>query len=183
MTRKRLSGRFIVAAMLQLSALSGCGYQQSGVNNGNVTTGYQWRSLYREDIKTIAVPVFVNRTYQRGLETSLSRAVVEEIETHTPYKVVPKERADTILEGEIVSAKLATLGIDPQTALPQEQEYDVQVSFTWKNLRTGQIMVQRRNFDEKSTYYPTLGEDQSVGSLDAVEKLALSIVQELQADW
>ena len=72
--------------------------------------------------------------------------MIEDIETHTPYKVVPKERADTILEGEIVSAKTATLGIDPQTALPQEQEYDVQVNFTWKNLRTGQVMVQRNEF-------------------------------------
>jgi lipopolysaccharide assembly LptE-like protein len=154
---------------LQLAALSGC--------------GYQWRSPYREDIKTVAVPVFVNRTYYRGLEVTLSQAVIEDIETHTPYKVVPKERADTILEGEITAAKTATLGISPQTALPQEQEFDVEVSFTWKNLRTGQIMVQRKNFDEKASYYPTLGEDPSVGSQSAVEKLALSVVQELQADW
>ena len=131
----------------------------------------------------MAVPVFVNRTYQRGLEVNLSQAVIEDIETHTPYKVVTKEQADTILEGEIVAAKLATLGVNPGTALPQEQELDVQVNFTWKNLRTGQIMVQRKNFDEKASYYPTLGEDPSVGTQSAVEKLALSIVQELQADW
>jgi hypothetical protein len=160
------------AAALPL-AMAGCGYQQSGTNH----------SLYRQDIHTVAVPVFVNRTYQHGLEIGLSRAVIEDIETHTPYKVVPKERADTILEGEIVSAKTATLGIDPQTALPQEQEYDVQVDFTWKNLRTGQVMVQRTNFDQKAAYYPTLGEDPFAGSQDAMEKLALSIVQELQADW
>jgi Lipopolysaccharide-assembly len=173
----------IAMTLLQLSAISGCGYQESGVNNSNVTSGYQWHSLYREDIKTVAVPVFVNRTYQRGIETSLSRAIVQDIETHTPYKVVPKERADTILEGEIVGAKLETLGVSPQTALPQEQEFDIQVTFTWKNLKTGEIMVQRKNFDEKASYYPTLGEDPSVGSQTTVEKLALSIVQELQADW
>ena len=73
--------------------------------------------------------------------------------------------------------------VDPQTALPREQEFDVQVSFTWKNLRTGRIMVQRKNFDEKASYFPTLGEDPTAGSQDAMEKLALSIVQELQADW
>jgi hypothetical protein len=161
--------QFQLAAAALLLALAGC--------------GYQWHTPYREDIKTVAVPVFVNRTYQRGLEVSLSRAVVEDIETHTPYKVVSKEEADTILEGEITSSSLATIGVDPQTNLPREQEFNVQVSFTWKNLRTGQIMVQRKNFEEKSSYFPTLGEDPSVGSQDAVEKLALSIVQELQADW
>ena len=169
MKRALLTAGVCGGALLQLAALSGC--------------GYQWRSPYREDIKTVAVPVFVNRTYERGLEVSLSTAVIEDIETHTPYKVVSKEQADTILEGEIVSTKLATLSVNPETALPQEQEFEVQVSFTWKNLRTGQIMVQRKNFDEKTSYYPTLGEDPSVGSQSAVEKLALSIVQELQADW
>jgi hypothetical protein len=166
-----------------LIALSGCGYQQLGVDNANVTPGYQWKSLYRQDIQTVAVPIFVNRTFRRGLETELTKSVIEQMEEHTPYKVVPKERADTILEGEIVAAQTNTLSTDIETGLPQEQEYTIVVSFTWKNLRTGDILVQRRNFDQKANFVPTLGESSSVGSTNAIQQLSLGIVQELQADW
>ena len=145
--------------------------------------GYQWKSLYRQDIQTVAVPIFVNRTFRRGLETELTKSVIEQMEEHTPYKVVPKERADTILEGEIVSAQTNTLSTDIQTGLPQEQEYTIVVSFTWKNLRTGDILVQRRNFDQRANFVATLGESSSVGSTNAIQQLSLAVVQELQADW
>jgi hypothetical protein len=57
------------------------------------------------------------------------------------------------------------------------------VTFTWKNLRTGQILVERRGFDQKASFFPTLGEGQTTGQQDAIERLAVGIVQELQADW
>jgi hypothetical protein len=117
------------------------------------------------------------------VEFSLSKALVSQLEAHSPYKVVPRERADTILEGEVVSVKLDTLSSDSRTAIPQEQIYAVTVNFTWKDLRTGRILVERRNFQQTTPYYPTLGEGQFVGSQQAVERLALGIVQELQADW
>jgi Lipopolysaccharide-assembly len=163
--------------------LPGCGYQQSGVYDRNITPGYQWHSLYREDIQTVAVPVFVNTTYQKGIEMQLTRAIVEQMEAHSPYKVVSPQKADTILEGQISAAGTATLSNDPHTGLPQEQQYTITVSFTWKNLRTGQILVKRDNFDQRASFFPTLGEGEVVGSQDAVDKLALGIVQELQADW
>jgi hypothetical protein len=169
--------------VLAILALSGCGYQQTGVDNANNTPGYQWHSLYRQDIQTVAVPIFVNRTYRRGLENELTKSIIEQMEEHTPYKVVSKEKADTILEGEIVAAQTNTISTDIQTGLPQEQLYTIVVSFTWKNLRTGDILVQRRNFDQRSNYVPFLGESSSVGSTNAIQQLSLAVVQELQADW
>lgn len=171
----------ILLAML-LFTIAGCGYQQTGVYE-HEQPGYQWHSLYREDIQTVAVPVFVNRTYQRGLEIELTKAVIHQMETHTPYKVVSSQRADTILEGEIADAHTGTFSNDPNTGLPQEQSFVMIVNFTWKNLRTGQIIVERHGFDQRAAYFPTLGEGQTVGSQQVVERLALDIVQELQADW
>jgi hypothetical protein len=182
---RRLVNVFILhsAFCIPTFCVIGCGYQQMGVDNANNTPGYQWHSLYRQDIQTVAVPIFVNRTYYRGLETELTKSVIEQMEEHSPYKVVPRERADTILECEIVAASTSTLGFDSDTGLPQDQLFTMVVSFTWKNLRTGEIIVQRRNFDERADFVPVLGESQSVGSSDAIQKLALGIVQELQAEW
>jgi hypothetical protein len=170
-------------AVLGVLLLAGCGYQQTGVENANVTPGYKWHSLYREDIQTVAVPVFKNETYQRGLEMELTKSIVQEMEEHTPYKVVPEDRADTELDGEIIFAATNTLSEDSNTGLPQEQLYTIIVNFTWKNLRTGHILVERKKFDERTSFFPTLGEPQSVGSTTAIGELARSVVQELQADW
>jgi hypothetical protein len=30
--------------------------------------GYQWPSLYRSDVHTVAVPIFTNKSYYRGVE-------------------------------------------------------------------------------------------------------------------
>ena len=163
--------------------VAGCGYQAAGVGDPDATTGYKWHSLYREDVQTVAVPVFVNRTFRRGLETDLTTAVIQQIEEHSPYKVVPADRADTILEGVITDVNTATLSIDVYTGLPQEQSYNITISFTWKNLRTGQIYTQRRDYDQHTPFFPTLGEADSIGSGDAVQHLAAGVVQEMQADW
>lgn len=168
-------------APLLLLAAAGCGYQLAGT--ADPSAGDQPRSLYRHDVQTVAVPTFTNVTYRRGLEQSLSKAIVQNIEAHTPYKVVSEQTADTVLEGEIVFAGNLPLSVNPFTNLPQEQLFSITVNFTWKDLRTGQILVQRRNFDQKASYYPTLGEHPQVGSADAIQQLALGIVQELQADW
>ncbi len=161
----------------------GCGYQAAGVGDPDPKSGYQWRSLYREDVQTVAVPVFANRTFRRGLESDLTTAVIQQLEEHSPYKVVPADRADTVLEGVITDADTTTLSTDTYTGLPQEQSYNITVSFTWKNLRTGQVYAQRRDYDQHTSYYPTLGEPTSIGSTDAAQHLATGIVQEMQADW
>ncbi len=172
---------FLIALSLSLVlAGTGCGYSQSGSEpQGN----YQWRSLYREDVRTVAIPIFATRSFHRGVEISLSNALVRRVEAHSPYKVVPRERADTIIEGEVVDVTIDTLSLDSETAIPQEQLYAVTVNFTWKDLRTGRVLVERKNFQQTTPYYPTLGEGRFIGSQQAVEKLALGIVQEMQADW
>jgi hypothetical protein len=166
--------------MFVLMFASGCGYSRVG---DAPSSGYQWQSLYREDVRSVSVPIFQNKTFQRGLELQLTDALVKQIESKSPYKVMSRERADTIFEGEIVSVRLQTVSLDARTALPQEQLYVVAVNFIWKDLRTGRILMRRTNFEQTTPFFPTLGEGTYAGSQNAIEKLALGIVQEMQADW
>lgn len=177
-----------VAALLVAPALSGCGGYTAGGGAGlgvdrESPGGYTHGSLYRQDIRTVAVPIFTSKSFFRGVEFQLSTALVQQIESTTPYKVVPAERADTILEGQIVDVGINTVSNDSQTAIPQEQLYRVSVNFVWKDMRSGRVLVERRNFEQTSTFYPTLAEGRWTGSQVAAEQLARGIVQELQADW
>jgi hypothetical protein len=167
-----------------LCLLASCGYQQSGsYSESSVKSGYRWSSLYREDVQTVAVPIFTNRDFRRGVEFRLTKALITQLEANTPYRVLPRDRADTILEGEIVNIDIADLSRDVRANVPQEQLYVITVNFTWKDLRSGKILVERRNFQQTAAYFATLGEPEFTGAQDSVEKLAISIVQELQADW
>ena len=163
--------------------ISGCGYSQSGKYDSPQQSGYKWQSLYRQDIQTVAVPIFNTRDFHQGVEFRLTKAVVHQIEAQTPYKVVDRERADTILEGEVIAVRTNTVSLQRQSAIPQEQLMTVTVNFTWKDLRSGRILLQRKGFDQSVAYYPTLGEGQFVGEQESAEKLAMGIVQELQAEW
>jgi hypothetical protein len=149
----------------------------------NAAPGYGWSSLYRTDVRTVAVPIFTNKTFHRGVEFYLTKAIVSNLEAQTPYKVVPQERADTMLEGEITRIRARTISDERRAAIPQEQLYLVTVNFTWKDLRTGKILAQQRNYEQTSHWYPTLGEGAFVAEQQNVERLAQAIVHELQAPW
>lgn len=159
-----------------LTHLSGCGYQMGAGVDGSP-------SLYRSDVSTVAVPILANKSFYRGIEMQLTRALVTQLESRTPYRVASRERADTILEATITDIRVSTVSSDVNTSLPQEQLFTVTLDLTWKDLRSGLILVERTNFEQSSTYYPTLGEGRFVGSQAAVEAIAAAIVQQLQKDW
>ena len=131
----------------------------------------------------MAVSIFTSKDYRRGIEFKLTQAIIQQIEARTPYKVESREQADTILEGQLISADMETQSLQYYNDVPQEQRLILTVNFTWKDLHTGQILVERRNFQIAATFYPTLGEGEFVGQQDAVEKLAVDIVHELERKW
>lgn len=165
------------APILLILLLGGCG-MHSGDGGG-----WHWSTTYRQDIHSVAVPIFTTRDYHRGVEFQLTDALVKKIEEFTPYKVEPRERADTLLEGEIVSIQTTTLQLDPYTATPQEEQYSIIVNFTWKDLHTGKVLMTRQNFQQTTSYFPTLGEGQWVGSENTVDRLSLGIVHEMEGAW
>jgi hypothetical protein len=172
---RSLWSNLLLLISLSLAGLNGC--------SSDPHSGWHWGSVYRQDIHSVAVPVFSSRDYHRGVEFQLTDSLVKKIEEFTPYKVEPRDRADTVLEGEIVAITPLTLTLNPYTATPQEQEYSIMVNFTWKDLRTGKILLSRQGFEQATTYFPMLGEGQYVAAQNAVERLSLGIVNEMEGPW
>ena len=183
--------RIGILAVTLAALVAGCGYQHgadssaatASSSSDSAAGSYHWRSVYRQDIHTVAVPIFKNNDFQRGVEFALSKSVINQIEATTPYKVVPRERADTILEGEIVAVRVNTLSRNSQSNVPQDQLLDIIVDFTWKDLKSGRILVARRGLERTASFYATLGEGRETGTQIATEKMAVAIVQELESDW
>jgi len=69
------------------------------------------------------------------------------------------------------------------TDLPRESELTVAVNFTWKDLRSGRIIVERKNFNRSATEIPQIGERVNDAEQLAIERLATAIVDQMQSDW
>jgi hypothetical protein len=139
--------------------------------------------MYNSSVRTVAVPIFTNKTFRREWEFKLTEAIDKNIESRTPYKVASRKSADTVLSGEIVDIQENVLTRRFGTSLPRETQITVVVNFTWKDLRSGRILVERKSFNRSSTEIPQIGERVDDAEQLAIERLAAAIVDQMQADW
>jgi hypothetical protein len=153
--------------------------------SADARSGYRAGGVYRSDVRTVSVPIFGNRTYERGLERDLTDAVIKEIQARTPYRVVHSDQADTTLTGSIVNVRRERLSRDRSTGLVQEMALQITVSFEWKDIRTGEVLAARRSFSAGDLFVPSseVGEPIELGIYQAVSELATGIVDTMHDVW
>jgi hypothetical protein len=207
--------RRVVLLALTAAGLTGC---QSGGHFSIL--GYTTRPNYDEGIRTVYVPVFENQTFYRHLEWSLTKAVIREVETKTPYKVVSDRcRADTELSGAIVTVTKNILNRNQLNEV-REGEQVVTVGLVWRDLRTGEVLSKPRRTPSVyptpgipaleipdvggvppppgpaapadappvlvtgvGTFIPELGESTTTGFQEAINRLAVQIVSQMEKPW
>ena len=147
--------------------------------------GYSFESTYAPGVRTVAVPIFKNDTFARGVEFELADAIVKEIQRTTPWRVVGPEHAHATLTGAITDSRLRTLTTDRITGYSQEVAVILTVDFDFRDLRSGQTLAARRNFTVAETFIPAGGirERLEVGEQATVQELARAIVAELRSNW
>ena len=74
--------------------------------------GYSFRGNLPDHIKTVAVPVFTNKTSEPAVENLLTSAVVEAFASNGRLRVVRPEEADAILDGEVVGYSVQSIAFD-----------------------------------------------------------------------
>lgn len=137
------------------------------------------RTLLREDIRTVYVPVFDNTTWHRGLEVALTRAVTEELKLYTHLRFVSREEADSVLEGKLVAfeeSKAKKSRMDEILVITVSAE----VEFHWVDNRTGNEIVPRQTIRESGRHVTAGGEP-----LERLvfRKAAQRIVEKMHRDW
>lgn len=149
------------------------------------TRGYAFGAAFSDDIRTIATPIFDNVTFSHGVESLLAEAVVKEIHRTTPWGVTGEGAADTTLTGSITEVTLRKLNTDSTSGLVSELAVDIAIDFEWRDNRSGQTILARRNFRGVGSFAPGPGarEPIELGEQAAVERLAAAIVNELRSDW
>lgn len=68
--------------------------------------GYSTRANLTDHIKTVAVPIFKNRTLEPGVESAITSGVVNAFSSGGRVRVVPLGEVDAILAGEVTGYSL-----------------------------------------------------------------------------
>ena len=159
----------IIWVLLPLVLSTGCGYTADRPFSGQLTT--------------VHVEMFRTHDFRRDLEFRLTEAVVKRIEMDTPYRIATRKNADSVLTGEVVEVREATLGIDSRTDLPIETATSFVVSFRWLDLRSGKIMAQRKQLPYTTTYIRPVGESFFDSAVRGLDGLAERIVECMESEW
>jgi hypothetical protein len=152
-----------------LCGLTGCGYSSD--------------QLFRTDVKTVYVEMFESREFRRDLEFMLTEAVKKRIATDTPYRVAAKEKADTILTGEVLEERQAAFAPDFRSRQPRDKQMTLVVRVQWEDQRTGRILVDRPLLLQAVDYLPPAGETEKAAQQKGMDRLAARIVAQMYNEW
>jgi hypothetical protein len=144
--------------------------------------GYSTERPFRDDIQTIHVEMLHSKEFRRELEFKLTEALVKRIEMDTPYRIAPRERADSVLSGEIIEVQQNIFGTDFDTDLPREKGATIVMNWRWKNLRTGELQDVPRQLYTTS-YIPPVGEEFDTAMVRGLDGIAEQVVEAMEIEW
>ena len=117
--------------------LTGCGYSTRGSLPGH--------------IKTVAVPIFKNRTLEPGVETAITSGVVNAFSSGGRVKVVPVDEADAVLQGEVVGYSLDGLSFDA-TANVRAYRLRLVLNVEFRDVRRSAMLWRQEGLSETSDF-------------------------------
>ena len=120
---------------------TGCGYHTAGRAN-----------LLPSDLRTIAVPAFVNQTQTYKVEQTLTSAVFQEFSTRTNYRLTTNPgSADAILRGTVVSTYSTPLTYDSKTGRAASVLVIVSMKVALTD-RQGKVLYQNPSYTFREQY-------------------------------
>jgi outer membrane lipopolysaccharide assembly protein LptE/RlpB len=129
---------FVLAAC---AGTAGCGYHTAGHAN-----------LLPSDLRTIAIPAFVNQTQTYGIEQVLTATVVQEFSTRTKYHVTAATKtADATLHGVVLSTFTTPLTYDTKTGRASSVLVIVSMSVSLKD-RQGRVLYENPSYTFRDQY-------------------------------
>ena len=128
--------------MALLALLTGCGYHTAG-----------HAVQLPENVKTIAVPAFVNETSTYRIEQMLTSSVVREFTTRTHYHLLntPGEAADATLRGTVLSTSASPLTYNSTTGQAASVLVVVSVRVSLTD-RQGKVLYQNPSYLFREQY-------------------------------
>ena len=171
---------FVISFGLIVVCIGFCGCAEMGAESA----GYSNESLFPQNVTSVYVEMFDNRSFRRGVEYELTDALAKRIEAETPYRIVSdRNRADTVISGQIVSIAESVLTGERQTGRALEKQLQMQAVVNWKNLKTGELMIDNSSVTAEAAFSQWQNQGFAYASALAANNLARRIVELMEKEW
>jgi len=133
---------FLLFAPCILSFLSSCGYQVAGRGE-----------RLPPDIKTIAVPIFVNQSPTFRIEQKLAAAITREFIERTKFRITPNPTgADAVLKGTVKDVRSGVITYDLTTGRASSLQIQVTADVKLQDLHSMKMVYANPNFVFREEY-------------------------------
>lgn len=129
-------------------------------------------------IKKIAVPIFDNKTFKYGLESDLTRIIIDEFITDGHLEIVSEADADAVLLGTISYYKLEPVSFDVNEVVT-EYHLTVSLRLEFEDMTSMEILWEEPNIHEYVNYFPLGIGGTPETEQDAFERLAEVLAQDV----
>lgn len=129
----------VLFLIVWIGTLMGCGYRM-----------VEKETHLPPGLTSIAVPTFVNQTFEPGIEVPFTHGFLREFIRDQRVKVTARDEADSILEGVIKSFYFYSVAYD-RSATALEYRASVVIDVTLKK-RNGEILWREKDLSDHRTY-------------------------------
>ena len=132
-------------ALLATFLFTGCGYHLREKET-NLPPG----------IYSVAIPIFANRTDQTGIETDVTRALVEKFISSKRLSVTTRDSADALLTGTVRDFVATPVAVTSATQVSTEYRATLTVDFTFQAVQDGKVIYRETMSDWRN--YPVVSD-------------------------
>jgi hypothetical protein len=161
-------------AIALLVSLAGCSYSPNP-------------ALFPPHLKTLAVPVFENRTTEPNLDQEVTQAVVNRFVANNRLRVVSEGEADLVVSGAVVGYTNSVFGFN---AREQAQEYQVAVTVAVRvkdRVKNREMWADDRLVRTSNYFVVTIPgqqvQDQVTARQDAIDKIGEAVINKTVEGW
>ncbi len=137
--------------------------------------GYSFRGNLPDHIKTVAVPVFKNKTLEPAVETFLTSAVVDAFASNGRLRVVQPEDADAILDGEVVGYNVLSIAFD-NLANVRLYRLVVTMNLRLRDVRKNSTLFEQQSLKEQADFQVLGAVSQTISNEEAAVRTAATQV-------
>lgn len=148
--------------------------------------GYRLGPTLSADYKSVAVPMFKNKTLKPQLEPQITNAIIKRLQADGTLKVVNEADADLLVTGVIINygrTELRTVRED--TDITREYRVTITAAIEARNRHTGEIVVKKTNVSGSADTF--IGSDLQSAEYQALpliaDDLARKVVELVAENW
>jgi len=147
---------------------------------------YSFSGSTNTHLKTIAVPVFEDRTAEFGVKERLRDAIIGEFTRDNTLKIADRRVADSVLLGTLLNVQ-ESAGVYNQQESVQEVRVTLTVQLKYEDLKKRKTVWETPNSEPLSqfgSYSPQSGSTSRQAAIDeAIRKIANEVRNKTVSDW